>query len=105
MSENNQAVIATLLLQRDMFGDDLFTPVLESEQYSSVQEIISTVQEPEAVYNSAPTAAEINITHDISKLEEYNASICNCTICPLGATRKKFVFGVGNPHAAIMLVG
>lgn len=38
-------------------------------------------------------------------LGELNANICNCQKCALGATRTKFVFGVGNPNADIVLIG
>ncbi|MBI3005968.1 MAG: uracil-DNA glycosylase [Ignavibacteriales bacterium] len=38
-------------------------------------------------------------------LDELNRLICNCTKCPLGFTRTKFVFGVGNPKAEIVIVG
>jgi DNA polymerase len=38
-------------------------------------------------------------------VEELNSLICNCQKCRLGATRTKFVFGVGNPNADIVLIG
>jgi len=38
-------------------------------------------------------------------LDELNGLICNCVKCPLGQTRTNFVFGVGNPHATLMLIG
>jgi DNA polymerase len=38
-------------------------------------------------------------------LAELNQMICNCTKCPLGHTRTKFVFGVGNPKAEVVVVG
>ena len=38
-------------------------------------------------------------------LEKLNATICTCTKCSLGHTRKNFVFGVGNPNADLVLVG
>jgi DNA polymerase len=38
-------------------------------------------------------------------LDELNTQICNCVKCSLGHTRTKFVFGVGNPRATLMLVG
>lgn len=38
-------------------------------------------------------------------LDELNSMICTCVKCPLGATRIKFVFGVGNPNADIVFVG
>jgi uracil-DNA glycosylase len=40
-----------------------------------------------------------------STLESLDAQICTCMKCPLGKTRTKFVFGVGNPKAEIMLIG
>ena len=38
-------------------------------------------------------------------LDSFFQSICNCKKCPLSKTRKKFVFGVGNPQADIVFVG
>jgi uracil-DNA glycosylase len=38
-------------------------------------------------------------------LAELNSMICTCVKCPLGNTRTKFVFGVGNPNADIVFVG
>ena len=38
-------------------------------------------------------------------LNELDSLICNCQKCPLGQTRTKFVFGVGNPDADVVLVG
>lgn len=38
-------------------------------------------------------------------LDELYQRIHTCTKCPLGYTRTKFVFGTGNPHAKIVLIG
>jgi len=38
-------------------------------------------------------------------LDELNNMICECQKCQLGATRTRFVFGVGNPKADIVLIG
>jgi DNA polymerase len=38
-------------------------------------------------------------------LEELYEAIHTCTKCPLGHTRTKFVFGVGNPNADLMFIG
>jgi uracil-DNA glycosylase len=38
-------------------------------------------------------------------LNSLNKQICTCMNCPLGNTRTKFVFGVGNPNAEVMLIG
>lgn len=49
-----------------------------------------------------------SITEDFIKaksLSELDSQINNCKKCPLGQTRKKFVFGVGNPSAEIVFIG
>jgi DNA polymerase len=38
-------------------------------------------------------------------LDAHRAAICECQLCPLGKTRNKFVYGVGNPNADIMFIG
>lgn len=40
-----------------------------------------------------------------ASLEELNAQLHNCQQCPLGTTRQKVVFGVGNPRAKVMVIG
>jgi len=40
-----------------------------------------------------------------SSLPALDAQINTCMKCPLGETRTRFVFGVGNPHAALMCIG
>jgi DNA polymerase len=42
---------------------------------------------------------------DCTSLEELRALIGECTRCGLAATRTKLVFGVGDPHARVMLIG
>ena len=39
------------------------------------------------------------------QLDEFGKSISTCQKCNLGQHRNKFVFGVGDPHADLMLVG
>ena len=38
-------------------------------------------------------------------LEEIRDVIGDCHLCPLGETRNNLVFGVGNPHARVMIIG
>ena len=53
-----------------------------------------------------PSAAAAPQQRDMpGSLAEFEKAICACTRCPLGRTRTKFVFGVGNPHARIVFVG
>jgi DNA polymerase len=42
---------------------------------------------------------------ETASLVEMNSAICDCQKCSLGATRTKFVFGVGNLNADIVLIG
>ncbi len=38
-------------------------------------------------------------------LAALNEEICTCMKCPLGETRTKFVFGVGNPTSRVVFIG
>lgn len=38
-------------------------------------------------------------------LQTMNQMICECRKCPLGNSRRNFVFGVGNPNADIVVIG
>ncbi len=42
---------------------------------------------------------------EYSSLDEHRRAICKCQKCPLGKTRTKFVYGVGNPKADIIFIG
>jgi DNA polymerase len=42
---------------------------------------------------------------EADSLDRLNTEICTCMKCPLGATRTRFVFGTGNPHATLMVIG
>jgi DNA polymerase len=39
------------------------------------------------------------------ELTAFDQEICHCQNCPLGQTRKNFVFGSGNPKAEVLFVG
>ena len=39
------------------------------------------------------------------ELDAFHRDICECQKCPLGQTRNKFVFGVGDPNASLLLIG
>ncbi|MDP8207147.1 MAG: uracil-DNA glycosylase [Candidatus Electryonea clarkiae] len=40
-----------------------------------------------------------------NEIDSFRDAICNCVKCPLGETRNKFVFGVGDPNADLVVVG
>ena len=38
-------------------------------------------------------------------LEQHRAAICDCQKCSLSESRNKFVYGVGNPNADLLIIG
>jgi uracil-DNA glycosylase len=102
-------VTQLLRTELDLFGDSVLddgsspgvtettvkpsSPVPQPEQSASL-----FAQGPTPPVSSEPWAAA-------ASLDALNAQICECMKCPLGETRTKFVFGVGNPKASFMLVG
>jgi len=95
--------------QREIFGDELFEQV-------DIPDL--TVNESNTVYKTTDdtkhqTRAIVSETTDLfnsdlasyKTLDELYENIHDCQKCSLGATRTKFVFGVGNPNADLMLIG
>ena len=60
---------------------------------------------PPAVAKSVIRAYPAEPWVQIGVLDDLNTSICTCTKCSLGHTRKNFVFGVGNPNAEVVFIG
>jgi len=52
--------------------------------------------------NSTISHSKINYESD---LDAFNNQINACQKCSLGSTRKKFVFGTGDPNASLFLIG
>ena len=71
----------------DLFGK----PVIVKEGGASAH--TNLLPYPDEPWTTAKTLAELN------------EMICTCLKCPLGQTRTKFVFGVGNPNADVVVVG
>jgi uracil-DNA glycosylase len=69
--------------QQELFGDLLYIDRIQEEHVT-------------------PRASSFR---DAGTLDELRGLIGGCVSCPLGHTRKNFVFGVGNPNAEIVLVG
>jgi len=81
-----------LMQERDLFGNIMYP--------SAEQGAVREGEEKKNVsgYPAEPWA-------NTSSLAELNSMICDCQKCSLGATRTKFVFGVGSPKAEIVLIG
>ena len=59
---------------------------------------LDLLSEKLAVHKSEPW-------HSAKTLAELEVAIHDCQKCRLGATRTKFVFGVGNPNAKVLVIG
>lgn len=80
--------------QRERYGESLY---LESEIFRAAELAAQGLTEAGGEVTEAwKTAATI---------AQLNERICECRKCPLADTRNKFVFGVGNPQADVVLIG
>ena len=108
--------------QAEMYGEELLLPSSEKTNMKNPQKeqakpLIASEPETDLFGNPLQPVPSRRIqsynlsaiTNEswgkTSSLDELNASICNCQKCGLGKTRTKFVFGVGNPKAEIVVVG
>ena len=102
MDKLKEEVIKALKAQKEIFGDILFDEeknIVSTRRTKVVPEII----EESKVRPDRNTEPEI--FNAAKSLEELNSLICNCLKCPLGMTRKHFVFGSGNPNADVLILG
>ena len=86
MTSDSENISSILKLTRQAFGQRL-----ESEPSLSLFDVQTPPLQP-----AQPAYPD---------LASFERAICECQTCPLGRTRTKFVFGVGNPHAGIMFIG
>lgn len=94
-----EELIQALLDQKEIFGDDLFEPDNDSRK---------TVNTNITANEDGNTLLFEESKQDWGKaitLRELNSLIKDCSKCPLHKSRNKFVFGVGNPEADILVVG
>ncbi|GJQ62798.1 MAG: uracil-DNA glycosylase [Melioribacteraceae bacterium] len=91
--------------QSSLFGDELLTPLKVDIPVEKVAESAPVfnffnkekTKLPESEFNENWTSA--------SSLEQLDKMINSCKKCALGEARNKFVFGVGNPKADILVIG
>ncbi|MEE9288665.1 MAG: uracil-DNA glycosylase [Bacteroidota bacterium] len=79
--------------QKDLFGNVISVEAkarAKSARPADPVSLLKTVNEPWVHAGS---------------LDAFDREICTCLKCPLGHTRTKFVFGVGDPHADILCIG
>ena len=69
---------------------------------------IKVTEDRELFEGAVPTRSGWKIDphwYESESLESLNSKVSGCLKCPLGSTRKKFVFGIGNPNAKLVLIG
>ena len=94
--------------ERDLFGEALIVDVPgQPKEAAMTRRKPPAVEEP--VLFNLPEQPAKPITAEpwgsVTSLEDLNVQICTCMKCTLGSTRTNFVFGVGSPHATLMVVG
>lgn len=98
-----EVLINALNSQIEIYGDELYQKVDLGEPAQM------HVKKSAFVAESKPADYSNNLfLEDFQKaknLDELDLLINKCTKCSLGTTRNSFVFGTGNPHADVMLIG
>jgi uracil-DNA glycosylase family 4 len=109
LEENINLLIEALKDQQNIFGDILYEQISQDIIYPEETgfEIKKKIEVKEKSEDSlfAASVAGSEKFQSAENLDELNKLICECQKCPLGKTRNKFVFGVGDPKAGVMLIG
>jgi len=99
----NQLKVA-LGVQKEIFGDEFFEQIdIPDLDLYEVKNTNAVVNNTNPIITSGET--QTLESADYKSLNELYENIHDCQKCSLGATRNKFVFGVGNPNADLMLIG
>jgi DNA polymerase len=100
------SVEALLLQERELFGDTLLVERTASTGVQPAMPARSRTAKPAPeLFGPAPTPRTTEPWETADTLDAMHRMVCDCMKCPLGATRTKFVFGIGNPRATLMLIG
>jgi uracil-DNA glycosylase family 4 len=98
-----------LRMERELFGEDVIADRSRSGKEDAMTKAKLPADADEPMLFPLPAPARASLPSEpwssTTTLEELDESINTCAKCPLGTTRTKFVFGVGNPHATLMLIG
>lgn len=101
-----EELIQTLLDQKEIFGDELF------ETPDQIQKHMTKQRKTTVVSTKSGSKEESQMFENpkddwrnAESLDALNNLIKECVKCPLHKSRNKFVFGVGNPGADVMVVG
>jgi DNA polymerase len=93
-------LIKALKDQKEVFGDELFTTGLLQSKIVTEKVMSKKAQDDLELFSESKESWETT-----DNLQDLDRLICNCTKCDLHKGRNKFVFGVGNPKADVVLIG
>ncbi len=99
MNDPREEIIRTLEMQKEIFGDSLFSQREDFENKGRDVVKITKISEPSLGFSGEESF------RSAQSIDELNSLICNCLKCPLGKGRNKFVFGTGDPQARVMVIG
>jgi len=94
--------------QEDLFGEYLFEkPSTEKIDYKEIGLEVKKIKPaaeaiPEKIFQPAEKDGKEFKANDLASFDKL---INKCVKCRLSTSRNKFVFGVGNPNATVMLIG
>ncbi|MCF8240843.1 MAG: uracil-DNA glycosylase [Melioribacteraceae bacterium] len=100
--ELKNKIIESLKTQEEIFGDDLFSKKTPDNNMQSTEIVFSVAEKTETFNEQNLFMEDWQKSENLDELYELTHT---CQKCPLGKTRNKFVFGVGNPQADAMLIG
>lgn len=106
--------------QQALFGDTRYTADAEPEKQSKIKEPIGKANDKKEVVSSKEKTVDAEMPIESTSVQAGHESepwehalsldvmqelIQDCKKCRLWETRTKLVFGTGNPHADIMVIG
>ncbi len=106
MNDNNSSLkelVKRALLAQIEIGLD--QAIINPVQLKEAREVISVESALEETKMPTRESLTTSMKSEFETVIAHNEAICNCHLCPLGDTRDKFVYGVGNPNADVMFVG
>ncbi|HEY6906415.1 MAG TPA: uracil-DNA glycosylase [Ignavibacteriaceae bacterium] len=99
-------IINALIDQKEIFGDDLFESPGSGNKNADKRKTVITISTGSEQNDEIPLFEKPKADWEkADTLEELNNLIKDCTNCALHKSRNKFVFGVGNPNADVLVVG
>lgn len=70
-----------------------------------LEEIVHMVKKKPEMTDLFWTVNKVERVSQFDSIDAHYNAISNCQLCPLGKTRTKFVYGVGNPKADLIFIG